>query len=106
MNVASRWKLRWLRWSAPPSDAVVEVAIRLHPLEFGIARIGDCRDSFLIGPEAPGVTPTGPFRGKDKGIKPQAARFRIYKVEVDAQENEVVSEEIVAASVVCGRSSG
>jgi hypothetical protein len=42
--------------------------------------------------------PSGPFRGADHGIKPQAARFRIYKVEVDANENEVVTEEIVAGS--------
>jgi hypothetical protein len=44
------------------------------------------------------LVPSGPYRGTDKGIKPQAARFRIYKVEVDANENEVVTEEIVAGS--------
>jgi hypothetical protein len=44
----------------------------------------------MIGPEAPGVVPSGPFRGADKGLKPQAARFRIYKVEIDANENETV----------------
>jgi L-Lysine epsilon oxidase N-terminal len=64
----------------------------------GVARIGDCRDSFMIGPEAPGLVPSGPFRGADQGIKPQAARFRIYRVEVDANENEVVTEEIVAGN--------
>jgi hypothetical protein len=68
---------------------------RIYP-SIGVARIGDCRDSFMIGPEAPGLVPTGPFRGADQGIKPQAARFRIYRVEVDANENEVVTEEIVA----------
>src|SRR4029077_1611812 len=31
----------------------------------------------------------------DSGIKPQAARFRMYRVEVDANENEAVKEEIV-----------
>ena len=50
----------------------------------------------MIGPEAPGVVPSGPFRGADKGLKPQAARFRIYKVEIDANENETVVEEIIA----------
>jgi len=68
---------------------------RIYP-SIGVARIGDCRDSFMIGPEAPGLVPSGPFRGADQGIKPQAARFRIYRVEVDANENEVVTEEIVA----------
>jgi len=68
---------------------------RIYP-SIGIARIGDCRDSFMIGPEAPGMVSSGPFRGDDQGIKPQAARFRIYKVEIDANENEAVTEEIVA----------
>ena len=70
---------------------------RIYP-SIGIARVGDCDDSFMIGPEAPGVVPTGPFRGADHGLKPQAARFRIYKVEIDANENETVTEEIVAGS--------
>ncbi|MBR0718651.1 LodA/GoxA family CTQ-dependent oxidase [Bradyrhizobium liaoningense] len=70
---------------------------RIYP-SIGVARIGDCSDSFMIGPEAPGQVSSGPFRGADHGIKPQAARFRIYKVEVDDGENEVVTEEIVAGS--------
>ena len=56
---------------------------RIYP-SIGIARVGDSTDGFIIGPEAPGIAPTGPFRGNDKGLKPQAARFRIYKVEIDA----------------------
>src|SRR6478735_11482182 len=72
---------------------------RIYP-SIGIARVGDCKDSFMIGPEAPGVVPSGPFRGADKGLKPQAARFRIYKVEIDANENETVIEEIVPGSDV------
>jgi hypothetical protein len=47
----------------------------------------------MIGPEAPGVVPSG--RGADHGIKPQAARFRIYKVDIDASENETVIEEVI-----------
>ena len=66
---------------------------RIYP-SIGIARVGDSTDGFIIGPEAPGIVPTGPFRGSDKGLKPQAARFRIYKVEIDAQENETVTEVI------------
>jgi hypothetical protein len=70
---------------------------RIYP-SIGIARIGDCVDSYMIGPEAPGVVPTGPFRGGDGRIKPQAARFRIYKVEIDANENETVTEEVIAGA--------
>ena len=72
---------------------------RIYP-SIGIARIGDCSDSFMIGPEAPGQVSSGPFRGADHGIKPQAARFRIYKVEIDDAENEVVTEEVVAGKDV------
>jgi hypothetical protein len=68
---------------------------RVYP-SIGIPRVGDSTDGFLIGPEAPGIVPTGPFRGKDKKIKPQAARFRIYKVDIDDNENEKVVEEVVA----------
>jgi L-Lysine epsilon oxidase N-terminal/L-lysine epsilon oxidase C-terminal domain len=68
---------------------------RIYP-SIGIARVGNSADGFVIGPEAPGVVPTGPFRGaKDGGIKPQAARFRIYKVKIDDNENETALEEIV-----------
>ena len=72
---------------------------RIYP-SIGVARVGDCKDSFMIGPEAPGVAPSGPFRGADKGLKPQAARFRIYKVEIDDNENETVTEEIVPSNNV------
>ncbi|HYV51622.1 MAG TPA: LodA/GoxA family CTQ-dependent oxidase, partial [Dongiaceae bacterium] len=57
---------------------------KIHPA-IGIARVGDA-DSFFIGPETPGLRPTGEKPGtavppyKDGGkIKPQAARFRIYE---------------------------
>src|SRR5262245_32761940 len=72
---------------------------RIYP-SIGIARVGDCKDSFMIGPEAPGVVPSGPFRGADHGLKPQAARFRIYKVDIDANENETVTEEVVPSKNV------
>jgi hypothetical protein len=70
---------------------------RIYP-SIGIARVGDSKDGFLIGPEAPGVVAAGPFRGNDKGIKPQAARFRIYAVNIDDNENETVLEEVVAGA--------
>jgi hypothetical protein len=68
---------------------------RIYP-SIGVARVGDSADGYFIGPEAPGRAPSSPFRGeKDKGIKPQAARFRIYRVDIDESENEQVAEEIV-----------
>jgi hypothetical protein len=46
------------------------------------------------------MAPSGPYRGADQGIKPQAARFRIYKVDIDANENEIVTEEIIVGDDV------
>ena len=69
---------------------------RIYP-SIGIARVGDSKDGFIIGPEAPGVAPEGPFRGKDDGIKPQGARFRVFQVDIDANENETVSREVTGA---------
>jgi L-Lysine epsilon oxidase N-terminal/L-lysine epsilon oxidase C-terminal domain len=46
------------------------------------------------------MVPSGSHRGADKGIKPQAARFRIYKVDIDANENEAVTEEVIAGNDV------
>src|SRR5262245_53809113 len=57
---------------------------RIYP-SIGIARVGNSKDGFFLGPEAPGVVPEGPFRGAD-GIKPQGARFRIYRVDIDSNE--------------------
>jgi hypothetical protein len=69
---------------------------RIYP-SIGIARVGDSRDGFFIGPEAPGVVPAGPFRGSDNGIKPQGARFRVFQVDIDANQNETVRREVTGA---------
>jgi hypothetical protein len=66
---------------------------RIYP-SIGIARVGNSKGGFFIGPEAPGIAPEGPFRGPD-GIKPQGARFRIYQVDIDSNENETTIAEIV-----------
>src|SRR5206468_3798424 len=58
------------------------------------------KDGFFIGPEAPGVTPQGRFRGKDGGLKPQGARFRIYQIDIDANQNEKVVREVTGAKDV------
>ena len=72
---------------------------RIYP-SIGIARVGDSKSGFIVGPEAPGVPPQGPFRGKDDGIRPQAVRFRIYRVDIDANQNETVVGEMTGAKDV------
>ncbi|SDX16992.1 LodA/GoxA family CTQ-dependent oxidase [Nitrosomonas communis] len=73
------------------------VEYRIYP-SIGIARIGDSNDGFIEGPEAPGIAPESPYRGSDGGLRPQSARFRIYQVEIDANENEIVTAEITVNS--------
>ena len=69
------------------------VEFRIYP-SIGIARVGDSEQGFFIGPESPGALPEGPYRDTE-GLRPQAARFRIYRVEIDANENETATAEIV-----------
>jgi len=71
------------------------VEYRIYP-SIGIARVGDSKDSFITGAEAPGNVPAGPYRGSDGGLRPQGVRFRIYQVEIDGNENEVARAEIMA----------
>src|SRR5262245_13117623 len=60
---------------------------KIHPA-LGIARVGDSADGWFIGPELPGVPPL-PDAGRGgegfraAGIKRQAARFRVFRYEVD-----------------------
>ena len=72
----------------PNLDDVVAVAI--HPA-IGIARVGNSREAFFIGPESPGVHPldgTDP-RDRQGALKRQAARFRVFGL--DAQ-GRVIAE--------------
>ena len=71
---------------------------RIYP-SIGIARVGNSKDGFFLGPEAPGIAPEGPFRGAD-GIKPQGARFRIYRLDIDSNENETVVAEILPTTSI------
>jgi hypothetical protein len=80
----------------PARSSGARTEYRIYP-SIGIARVGDSKDGFIIGPEAPGVAPEGPFRGKDDGIKPQGARFRVFQVDIDANENETVTREVTGA---------
>ncbi len=74
---------------------------KIHP-SIGIARVGDAA-TFFIGPETPGLRPTGEAPGttvppyKDGGkIKRQAARFRVYEY-VDKGGQYTLSREVSLA---------
>ena len=58
-------------------DDVVSVAI--HPA-IGVARVGNSRASFFVGPESPGRHPSESEQLRDPagGFKRQAARFRLF----------------------------
>ena len=51
----------------------------IHP-GIGVARVGNSRTDYFIGPEVPGLSPIPPGGYKDASgaVKRQAARFRIY----------------------------
>lgn len=53
----------------------------------GIARVGDSRDEFFIGPEAPNSAPIPPGGYKDRHgrVKRQGARFRVYGVDAEGR---------------------
>jgi hypothetical protein len=70
----------WLPWRARASvrdTQIVRAAI--HPA-IGVARVGNSRRGFYVGPEitAPALTMNGQMRDEHGAIKRQAARFRIY----------------------------
>jgi hypothetical protein len=52
------------------------VSAKIHPA-IGVARVGNSPEYFL-GPEIPGVRPTGPFRDAEGRIKRQAVRYRVF----------------------------
>jgi hypothetical protein len=63
---------------APCKDDVV-VRAAIHP-GIGIARVGDAKSDFFVGPEVTCPKPAKPVEYRDKAdaLKRQAARFRIY----------------------------
>ncbi len=74
-------------------------ALKIHPA-IGIARVGDSRGSFYLGPEAAGAlpteldgTPVAQFKDPRGALRRQAARFHVYAAEV----------ELVIGSVVAGK---
>jgi len=62
----------------------------IHPA-FGIARVGNSPDGFLLGPEVPGTwRPAGRFRDNASRLYRQAARFRVFGLD----ENDRIVGEI------------
>ena len=72
----------------------------IHP-GIGIARVGNSRDGFFIGPEVqfPDAPPPNFFKDAAGGLKRQAARFRLYGVD---KRGRVVEE---MANVHSGRAA-
>ncbi len=77
----------------------METIYRIYP-SIGIARIGNSDTAYVLGPEAPGIVPKGPYRdsspnGDTKGkIKPQGVRFRIYRFTRDEFGKETLDSEV------------
>ena len=69
---------------------------RIYP-SIGIARVGNSSE-WYIGPESPGLVSETKLRGADRGIKRQAARFRVYEVGIDTNGNEKVLREVIEGS--------
>lgn len=68
--------------------------IRIHPA-IGVARVGNAKDDFFIGPERPmqDPSPPGGFKNDDCEIRRQGARFRLYAYD----ENDTLVGEVTAS---------
>jgi len=73
----------------------MKITYRIYP-GIGVARIGNS-DQFIIGPESPTKSVTGPFKENGK-VKKQAARFRIYEIQIDDFGEETILSEISSTS--------
>ena len=64
--------------------------IQIYPT-IGIARVGNSKDEFFIGPESPGQVLNSElgFKDKEGAIKRQAARFRLYAYD---DKGNIISE--------------
>jgi hypothetical protein len=80
--------------TAAPTAAPEIVSAKIFP-GIGFARVGNCPDQFLLGPEVPGrpVDAEGRFKDRQGRIKRQAARFRVYGFAADG----TVLRELTAA---------
>ncbi len=58
--------------------------VAVHPA-VGVARLGNSRDAFFFGPEAPGELPGGPFKDPAGAVAKQAARFRLFGYDAEGR---------------------
>jgi hypothetical protein len=79
---------------ATKDECIVKAVI--YP-SIGIARVGNAKEEFFVGPEVPDPPAPDPgfYRDKDGALKRQAARFRIYGVNA---KGEIVRELTGAGS--------
>jgi hypothetical protein len=72
------------------------VSCRIHPT-IGVARVGNSKSEYFLGPEVPRqeLDPPGGFKDKTGAIKRQAARFRIYGFDAAGK----IVQELTAADV-------
>ena len=88
--------------------AIVRAAI--HP-GIGIARVGNAKDAFYIGPQVPNPAPLPPARYRDEtgALKREAALFRIYGYNAAGEvvaELTQVNAEITWRAHVANQKSG
>lgn len=78
---------------------------RIHPA-IGVARVGNSPDAFFIGPEQPGVPANwvndafSSFRDEQGRIKRQAAQFRVFEYEEDAQGRLSSPREVTIGGLI------
>jgi hypothetical protein len=82
---------------------------RIYP-GIGIARLGNSPDSFFLSPEVPdlgplelraddAIDPVNTYKDANRKLRRQAARFRVYEVETDANGAETFTEVVNGSGV-------
>jgi hypothetical protein len=76
----------------------VATTFEIHP-SIGVARVGDSQtaDGFFIAPE-PGAAPPASFRDPAGNLLKQAARFRVFQCERDANNQLTSAQELTLAN--------
>jgi hypothetical protein len=69
---------------------------KIHPA-IGVARLGNSTTDYLLGAEAPGVHPPGPYRDREGRIKRTGARFRVYEYSCGYDGRLAAVREITSA---------
>jgi len=78
----------------PPQNGTAIVRAAIYP-PIGVARVGNSEKEYFIGPEvaAPAPQPPGFYRDSKGALKRQAARFRIYGLNVEGVAVEELTLE-------------